>query len=132
MEPILSELESFFSALSDKTRLSIVLFLLEKEEVTVDEISRTLNKSQSLISHHLACLRNCGIVKVRREGKFSYYSLADEDIKNLVKNAIEHVRKYSKSILACEVVSNSKPENLSDRKIVLQTDQIETGTPGNT
>jgi len=68
-EPLISELESFFAALADKTRLQITLFLLSKEGATVQEISESLGKSQSLISHHLACLRNCGVVRVEKRGK---------------------------------------------------------------
>jgi len=58
VEPLTNELESLFSALADGTRLRIVLFLLDKGEATVNEISKSLGKSQSLISHHMACLRN--------------------------------------------------------------------------
>lgn len=108
MEPLLTELESLFSALADRTRLSIVLFLIDRKEATVDEISKSLGKSQSLISHHMSCLRNCGIVKVRKEGKFSYYSIASDEIAELIKISMNHVRKYSQSILACDVIAEEK------------------------
>lgn len=97
-----------FSSLADRTRLSIVLFLLDKKEATVDEISKKLEKSQSLISHHLSCLRNCGVVKVRKEGKFSYYSLSSDEVIELIKIAINHVRNHSQSILSCEVLEEEK------------------------
>ncbi len=108
MESLLTELDMLFSSLADRTRLSIVLFLLDKKEATVDEISKKLEKSQSLISHHLSCLRNCGVVKVRKEGKFSYYSLSSDEVIELIKIAINHVRNHSQSILSCEVLEEEK------------------------
>ncbi|ACP36723.1 transcriptional regulator, ArsR family [Sulfolobus islandicus Y.G.57.14] len=108
MEPLTNELESLFSALADGTRLRIVLFLLDKGEATVDEISKSLGKSQSLISHHMACLRNCGIVKVRKDGKFSYYSMSSPEIIEVIKLSINHVKKYSQSILSCDVLAEEK------------------------
>jgi|GEM_PF-174393 len=115
-EPLISEIESFFAALADKTRLQITLFLLSKEGATVQEISESLGKSQSLISHHLACLRNCGVVRVEKRGKFSYYSVTGEQVAQILRRAVEHVRSYSSSILSCEVV---KEERVEERKQVL-------------
>ena len=103
-ENLLLELEIFFSTLSDKTRLEILLYLLEKEKATVQQISTDLKKSQSLISHHLAYLRNCGIVKVEKNGKYSIYSVSDEDVKEIIQIALKHVKNYSESILSCEVM----------------------------
>ncbi|BAK54454.1 MULTISPECIES: ArsR/SmtB family transcription factor [Sulfolobaceae] len=108
MEPLLTELERLFSALSDRTRLSITLLLLEKGELTVDEISKDLKKSQSLISHHLSCLRNCGIVKVRKDGKYSLYSIASDNVAELIKVAMRIIKDYSESILGCEVLNEEK------------------------
>ncbi|BDC17678.1 metalloregulator ArsR/SmtB family transcription factor [Acidianus sp. HS-5] len=107
-ENLLLELEIFFSTLSDKTRLEIILYLLEKEKATVQEISTDLNKSQSLISHHLAYLRNCGIVRVERNGKYSVYSVSDKDVKEILQIAIKHTRNYSESILSCDVMKEEK------------------------
>lgn len=114
MNPLIDELQSFFSALSDATRLEIVLFLLNKGEgATVQEITNALDKSQSLISHHLACLRNCGIVKAERKGKFVVYSLNGKEIKDIIEIAIRHSKEYSKSILSCEVLNEEKVKDLA-------------------
>ncbi|MEM1646589.1 MAG: metalloregulator ArsR/SmtB family transcription factor [Sulfolobaceae archaeon] len=112
MEPLITELEAFFNAIADKTRLQIILFLLENGEVTVNQISESLKKSQSLISHHLACLRNCGVVKMERRGKFVYYSITSDEVRQIIKLGIKHVKEYGKSILACEVLreENGKME----------------------
>lgn len=109
MNPLITELQSFFSALSDATRLEIVLFLLNKDEgATVQEISSSLERSQPLISHHLACLRNCGIVKAERRGKFVFYSLNGKEIRDIISIAIKHSKEHSKSILACDIVKEEK------------------------
>jgi len=107
MESLLNELEFLFQALSDKTRLQIVFLLLNGEK-SVQEISQELGKSQSSISHHLACLKNCGIVKTRRDGKFSYYSINGKEIRDLIMLATNHVSNYSKSILSCSIVKEEK------------------------
>ncbi len=109
-EPLITELESFFSALSDKTRLEIVFYLLEKREATVQEISNGINKNQSLVSHHLSCLKNCGVVKLEKKGKFSIYEINDNNVEKIIRLAIDHVRSYSNSILSCDIINEEKKE----------------------
>jgi transcriptional regulator, ArsR family len=111
-EPLLTVLESLFNALADETRLQIVLLLINQGALPVQEISRRLGKSQSLISHHLNCLRNCGVVRVERRGKYSYYFISSEEITNIVKLAMNHAIKYSKSILSCDVLNEERQSGL--------------------
>jgi DNA-binding transcriptional ArsR family regulator len=111
-EPLLTVLESLFNALADETRLQIVLLLINQGALPVQEISRRLGKSQSLISHHLNCLRNCGVVKVERRGKYSYYFISSEEITNIVKLAMNHAIKYSKSIISCDVLNEERQSGL--------------------
>jgi DNA-binding transcriptional ArsR family regulator len=111
-EPLLTVFESLFSALADETRLQIVLLLINQGALPVQEISRRLGKSQSLISHHLNCLRNCGVVRVERRGKYSYYFISSEEITNIVKLAMNHAIKYSKSILSCDVLNEERQSGL--------------------
>jgi len=66
---------SFFKALSDPTRLNIVMLLAEGE-LCVCQIEAALGIHQAKISRHLAYLRKHGIVKVRSQWKWKYYSLA--------------------------------------------------------
>jgi ArsR family transcriptional regulator len=53
-----------------------MLFLLHRGELSVGELQEILGLQQSRISTHLALLRKAGLVKDRRDGKKSYYSLA--------------------------------------------------------
>ncbi len=73
MLPVLKSLR----ALSDETRLRI-LALLEKSELSVNELQEITRLSQSRISTHLGLLQDSGLVQSRREGKRTFYKLADD------------------------------------------------------
>lgn len=73
-ENILSQMETFFLALADKTRLRL-LNLMREDEVCVCYFTEVLVESQPKISRHLAYLRNAGIVSARREGKWMNYKI---------------------------------------------------------
>lgn len=95
----------FFKALGDETRLRILELLKEHGELSVSDLCKEIEKEQGTISHHLACLRNCGLVTTRREGKSIIYSLNSEDkIHSILELAERHVRDTIEGILRCEVV----------------------------
>ncbi len=73
----MENLADLFSALGEKGRLKIIKFLTEGEKC-VCEIIEEFELSQAAISHHLRVLRQVGLVKVRREGRWGYYSLDRE------------------------------------------------------
>lgn len=54
-------------------------------EKTVSEIVEIINGNQSNISQHLNCLKGCGIILGRQEGKFVYYSLRNVQIEQLLR-----------------------------------------------
>ena len=68
------DIERFFQALGDKTRLRL-LNLLDEQEICVCYFVEILGQPQPKISRHLAYLRNAGIVTARREGKWMYYRI---------------------------------------------------------
>src|SRR5881396_1191567 len=61
-------------ALSDQTRLRIVA-LLEKDDLSVNELQEITRMGQSRISTHLGLLQDSGLVQSRREGKRTFYKL---------------------------------------------------------
>lgn len=63
-----------FHALSDETRLGI-LELLRSGERCVCELQDDLDAAQSRLSFHLKVLREAGLVRDRKEGRWSYYSI---------------------------------------------------------
>lgn len=75
-EKRISEMETFFLALADKTRLRL-LNLLREGEVCVCFLVQVLKESQPKISRHLAYLRNAGIVAARRDGKWMHYKISE-------------------------------------------------------
>lgn len=97
-----------FKALSDRTRLRILEMLSKEEEMSVTEIYRRLGKPQNLISHHIACLKNCGLATARKQGKQIYYRLRNKKVLKFFDRADAHVRDVLESVLACEIVSEGE------------------------
>ena len=73
----LTDYVPFLKALANPTRAQIIEFLLERERC-VCEMTGPLDISQPLVSHHLALLRDAGLVRMRSEGTRVYYSIAWE------------------------------------------------------
>jgi ArsR family transcriptional regulator len=73
-EDFLFNMETFFMALADKTRLRL-LNLMREDEICVCFFTEVLEESQPKVSRHLAYLRNAGIVEARRDGKWMHYRI---------------------------------------------------------
>ncbi|MGO9060834.1 MAG: ArsR/SmtB family transcription factor [Candidatus Binataceae bacterium] len=72
----------WFHALADETRLQLV-GRLSKGEQCVCELTKLLDTGQSRLSFHLKTLKDAGIVKDRREGRWVYYSLNPDTVEEL-------------------------------------------------
>lgn len=70
----MKKIAEFYKALGDEIRLKI-LHMLTEQEMCVCEIIDRLEMSQPAVSHHLKVLRQAGLVKDSRDGKWIYYSL---------------------------------------------------------
>ena len=84
-------------ALSDPTRLRIVA-LLEKDELSVNELQEITRLGQSRISTHLGLLADCDLVRARREGKRTFYKLnpfADTVASEFIQLAIRGAKELS-------------------------------------
>jgi DNA-binding transcriptional ArsR family regulator len=86
----ISQMADIFKALSDPSRLRIVLCLLEQEHCVCD-IAAICSQSESAISHQLRILRSLKIVKNRRTGKTVYYTLDDDHVSSLIHMSLDHV-----------------------------------------
>ena len=100
IEQRLAVTAKFFHGLSDLTRLRIVELLLEGEK-SVSELVTILGQPQSRVSNHLACLRWCGYVDGRREGRFVYYRVADPRVRQLLGLARGVIADHAAAILSC-------------------------------
>ncbi len=99
---------ALLNALADETRLDIMAFLQRRKEASVSDIRRHMKREQSAISHHLACLRSCGLVSTRRDGRNIYYSLNGKDrVGKMLDLADRHVSEVLEGILACRVVGTT-------------------------
>ncbi len=70
-----TDVAAFFKALSEPVRLRIIYLMLQRGELCVCDIVDSLTVSQSVVSRHLAYLRNQGLVSTRRDGVWVYYEL---------------------------------------------------------
>jgi ArsR family transcriptional regulator len=70
------ELVALFKLLADETRLRILHYLMQKPELNVRTFVGLLGQTQPAVSHHLALLREAGVLQCRRDGKHNYYRLA--------------------------------------------------------
>ncbi len=82
-------LSEIFKVLGDETRVKI-LYLLAHQELCVCDIGAVLEMSLPAVSHHLRLLRALRLVKYRREGKMVYYSLDDDHIVHMIREAQAH------------------------------------------
>lgn len=101
-------LARFFYGLDDPTRVLILQLLLDGEK-TVSELVSAIGSPQGRVSTHLGCLRHCGYVKTRREGRNVYYRLADDRVRALLRIAQELVADHAQDLLSCAVVSPDIP-----------------------
>jgi ArsR family transcriptional regulator, arsenate/arsenite/antimonite-responsive transcriptional repressor len=70
--------------LGDETRLRILFYLVQNEELHVTDLCDRLGQSQPAVSHHLALLRVSGLIEARREGKHNFYSVRQEAFGDLL------------------------------------------------
>ncbi len=75
----MNDLVAVFKALSDETRLRIIK-LLEQGELCVCDITAALDMVQPKVSFHLSTLKEAGLIKDRKQGKWTHYSLNDRDL----------------------------------------------------
>lgn len=73
----------WFHAVSDTTRLAILEFLAHREGC-VNELQRFLDVPQSNISFHVGVLKESGLVREQREGRWRYYSVRRETIDDMI------------------------------------------------
>ena len=79
----LARAAALFHALSDETRLG-VLSLLQDGERCVCELQEPLGAQQSRLSFHLRVLKDAGVVRDRREGRWAYYAIDQEVLREAV------------------------------------------------
>ncbi|HWJ63709.1 MAG TPA: metalloregulator ArsR/SmtB family transcription factor [Acidimicrobiales bacterium] len=92
-----------FRSLGDQTRLAILLALFDGERRVTDLVQQ-VGTSQANVSNHLRCLRECGLVAARPDGRQTFYRITTDEIVTLLGaaegllaqtgNAIELCKRY--------------------------------------
>ena len=85
-----SRISEVFKLFGDNTRIRILWTLFDKE-MCVFDICEKLGMSQSAISHQLRTLKQGRLVKSRRDGKNTFYSLDDDHVKRIIEQALIHI-----------------------------------------
>ena len=88
----LSDVAHIFDLLGDPNRLRLMTSLLEAGELCVGDLAATVGMRESAVSHALALLRAHRVVRARRDGRMTYYSLRDGHVRLLLDVALEHIR----------------------------------------
>lgn len=89
-EEQLYDLAELFKVFGDSTRMRI-LFVLFEAEVCVCDLAEALNMTVSAISHQLRILKQSKLVKSEKVGRSVFYALADEHVRSIVEQGMEHI-----------------------------------------
>ena len=79
-----TQLVQLFKLLADETRVRILHFLHQADELNVLELCNLLEQRQPSVSHHLALLRVAGLIDMRRDGKHNYYRVVPKEFEALM------------------------------------------------
>lgn len=89
-----------FRGFADSSRLALLEALRDGEK-TVSQLVTATGLSQPNTSAHLACLRECGLVLSRQEGRCVYYAIADDRTVQLLRDAEAILQAVADRIYAC-------------------------------
>ena len=97
----------YFRGLGDPTRLRILEHLRAEGELTVGELVARLRIPQPKVSSHLACLRWCGFVEARREGRRVVNRIADERVQLMLELANGLLADNAEHVAVCCVIEEA-------------------------
>ena len=80
-----------FSILGDTSRVKIIAALLAGP-MNVQSLAETVGISPSAISHHMRSLRQMHLVRAQKRGRYVYYTLDDEHVRDLFAHGLAHVQ----------------------------------------
>jgi DNA-binding transcriptional ArsR family regulator len=109
--PVLSDTDvtvaDLFQVLASPIRLGVLRLLLNGERY-VGDLIEDLGIAQPRLSNHLACLRNCGLVRTRRQGNFIYYAIADPRVIDIVRMGEALAASNAQELARCDVVQQER------------------------
>ena len=108
-------LATFFQGLSDPTRVRILELLAERPR-TVTDLVEAIGLAQGRVSSHLSCLRWCGYVEARVEGRYNRYRLVDERVREILRLGEAIVRDNADRLTSCLVLGTEASDEGADRR----------------
>lgn len=108
-EPPLKDWVRLFKLLSDETRLKILVLLHERGELHVRALCGLVRQSQPAVSHHLAQLREDGLIECRRAGKHNFYRLVPSHLAALLDRAWAQVPPAERQVRLVNYVLSCVP-----------------------
>lgn len=88
----LYEVAELYRVFGDRTRVSI-LYTLSAQERCVTELAAALSMTESAISHQMRILKTAHLVRYRKEGKSVIYALADDHVRTILAQGLDHIRE---------------------------------------
>lgn len=92
---------ALFSSLADPTRLAIIRRLTQGEQ-RVRDLVEHLALAQSTVSAHVACLRDCGLVQGRPEGRQTFYALSRPELIDMLESAEKLLSVTGYKVALCD------------------------------
>lgn len=91
-EDSLFDLAELYKIFGDSTRIKI-LYALFESELCVCDIATLIGASMSAVSHQLRILKQARLVQYRRDGKTVFYSLADDHVRSILGQGMDHINE---------------------------------------
>jgi DNA-binding transcriptional ArsR family regulator len=91
----------YFRALGEPTRLRILELLRSEGELSVGDLVDRVGVAQPTVSNHLACLRWCGFVAARQDGRTVYNRIADDRVRKLLELGEALLADNAAHVAAC-------------------------------
>jgi DNA-binding transcriptional ArsR family regulator len=99
----------YFRGLGDPIRLRILELLRSEGELSVGELVARLGLPQPQVSNHLACLRWCGFLEARREGRTVFNRIADRRVEAILELGQSLLADNAEHVAACCQIEETKP-----------------------
>ncbi len=122
-DPALRRGAALFHGLADRNRLAIVHQLAHGERRVVD-LTNTLGLAQGTVSGHLACLRDCGLVVGRPEGRQMFYSIAHPELMDLLAAAEQLLGLTGEAVEICPRYGPSDTTGPRTETIPTMTEEV--------
>jgi DNA-binding transcriptional ArsR family regulator len=90
LERLFEVVSGYFSLLAEPTRLKILNAICDGERSVTDIVER-VGSTQTNVSRHLNLMYGKGVLRRRREGQMSFYSIADPNVVTLCRTACTHL-----------------------------------------